>query len=413
MNRRLASALLYVLATYLFVEGLSYSCLLAIGKLRHIGYNPVMATLSAERKADLIEIVDRAKKGRLQHTSLDGPTGWVPGPPDINSAGMRDNREYNADPLPGTIRISAFGGSFVYTDEVPLEKTWIKRIDALTLSTEVLNYGVKSYGLDQAYVRYLEEGLKYHPSMVLIGHTVDDVERDVMVFLPFHWQDARGAYALAKPRFEIRDGQLTLLRNPLFSLDDYANLARNDVQVLKELGKHDYYYQNSYQQGGLDFLPSVRLAKVSWKVLATGLHEPIFKPDGSYNVRSEAYAVTAGIFDAFYRRVLEDNALPVIVVFPMSTDLNRSQKGKIRRYAPLLEHFRSKGYRFIDVQDALQAARVSGGGLFAKGGHYSPLGNQILAEYIVAQLKGWDLMEASKIRQAAQAERGRLATAVH
>ena len=405
------------------MEVLSFFCLLSIRKLRHVGYDPNVASLSTVQKARLSQFVTYIRSGgkssqnatvpdiygRIERSMMDGPTGWVTAPPEANLAGMRDNREYNSEPPAGITRILAFGDSSTYGDEVALGDTWAKRVTAAAPSVEVLNYGVRAYGLDQAYLRYLKEGFKYHPSAVIIGYMVGDIERDVVVFRLFCTRAPFDFWA--KPRFQLRDGQLTLLRNPLFTVQDYENLLRNDSQVIKELGQNDYYYQTSYVHGRFDFLPSVRLAKVSWRVLTLRLHHPIYSSDGGYNVKSEAYQVTAGIFDAFYSRVLEDGALPIIVVFDARKELQRIHEGQVPREAPLLEHFRSKGYRFLETRDALET--VSGSTtatnrLFSQFGHYSPLGNQIVADYIVAQLKKWDLMDTSKLARAALAERKRL-----
>jgi lysophospholipase L1-like esterase len=402
-----------VLLMYLFIEALSLLCLFVL-KPHNIRYDPIVSTLTARQKTDLGNFLTQVANGTEEHTNLDAATGWVTAPPDANSAGMRDNREYATAPQPGTVRISAFGASITYADEVALEDAWTKRMTALAPSVEVLNYGVKGYGLDQAYLRYLEEGLKYHPSAVLIGYSAEDLIRDVLVFWPF--KEGANARAVAKPRFQMRNGQLTLLPNPLSSVAEYQNLLRNDAQVMQDLGQADYYYQNGYRRGPLDFSPSVRLAKVFWSICAIRWRQPTFQRNGAYNVKSEAYQVTTGIFDAFYRKILENGALPVILVFPLPVDYDRSHQGKPRRYAALLAQFRARGYRFIDVQDALDAA---GSGtresqLYTKNGwHLSPLGNTLVAKYILSQLNAWDLLDASKLAQAAQAERKQLSPENH
>jgi len=45
-------------------------------------------------------------------------------------------------------------------------------------------------------------------------------------------------------------------------------------------------------------------------------------------------------------------------------------------------------------------------------GHYSPLGNAIIAKYILGQLNEWDLVDAPKLSLAAQEERHRLGVEV-
>jgi hypothetical protein len=154
------------------------------------------------------------------------------------------------------------------------------------------------------------------------------------------------------------------------------------------------------------------LAKLFSTQIKKHLTDPVFNLDGRYNEGSEAYQVTARIFDAFYQKALDNGEFPIIVVFPDINDQERNRRGDVRRYEALLEYFRSRGYRYIDVQDALEPhySRYSVGQLtVGNWGHYSPLGNKIVAEYILAQLKAWDLLDPAKANAAAQREQQRLA----
>jgi hypothetical protein len=180
---------------------------------------------------------------------------------------------------------------------------------------------------------------------------------------------------------------------------------------LPKIGQYDYFYQHNYDYSRFDFSPSVRLGKEFWREIDQRLLDPIFKLDGTYDPKSEAFQVTAGIMDAFYRKALENGALPIILVFPNNDDQERRRASKSCRYQPLLDYFRSKGYRFLDMQEALTPyppvyVRRN---LFTEfGRHYSALGNNVLAKYIVSRLHGWDLTDPAKLTRAAQVERARL-----
>ena len=96
----------------------------------------------------------------------------------------------------------------------------------------------------------------------------------------------------------------------------------------------------------------------------------------------------------FTGAVLENGALPVIVVFPDPNDQLRSREGKGRSYEPLLQDFRSKGYRFIDMLDALKQieSRHTFDELTVNRGHFSALGNEVIARSIppaFARLAYW------------------------
>lgn len=401
---------LFIIFVYLLVEGMSFAGLRLLAKVARVTYDPRPAKLSAVQRTELTNFVQR---GNGERTSMDPVLGWLPVAPG-NSAGIRDDHEYDKTPAPGIVRFSAYGDSFTYGSDVELGENWAKRIPSLAPNVEVLNYGAPAFGLDQAYLRYLRDGAEYHPHAVFIGYMSENLERDVNVFRAFYTNAYRDTI-FTKPRFQLKDGRLVLLKNPLSSVDDYAEFLRNDTHVLAELGRNDYHYQVSYGPGPLDFSPTVRLAKIFWARMNSRVLRPVYTRDGMYNTKSEAYQVTARIFDAFYRKVAENGALPIILVFPDLTDQIRSRSGRPRRYAPLLEYFHSQGYRFIDTLTALEASqsRHSVDELTRNWGHYSPLGNDIIARYIVEELRQGDLLDAARLNQAMQAERRRLALTGH
>ena len=344
--------------------------------------------------------------------TMDPDLGWInrPGRRGINAAGMRDNREYNREADSSVLRIAAFGDSFTYGSDVDLGENWAKRIAAINPGIEVLNYGVGGYGLDQAYLRYLKVGAAFHPHMVLIGYMVENIGRHVNVYRGFY----TGHYPewfLTKPRFRIEKGQLVLIPNPLRSVDDYRRLRDDEGTVLRELGRNDFHYVGHYGAGPFDFSPTVRLLKIVRARIALKRQRPIFRMDGQYDEKGEAYGITVAIFDAFYRKVLETGALPIIVVFPALEDQQRSREGKQYSYAVLLNELNRKGYRYIDVGDALHAVeqRYTIDDLSVKWGHYSKLGNDIVAQHILKTLGNWNLDHISKVKAAAATERARLA----
>lgn len=332
---------------------------------------------------------------------------------ETNSAGMRDNREYERVPPPGTIRISAFGDSFTYGSDVALGDTWAKQLAVIDPSIEVLNYGMGAYGLDQAYLRYLQIGTEYHPHIVFIGYMSENIARNVNIFRAFYTRLYRNVI-FTKPRFKVRNGELVLLKNPLSTFADYEHFLFDDREVLAKLGENDYHYQTNYNQGAFDFLPTVRFTKIFWSTLDKKILKPIFTLDGMYSVESEAYEVTVKIFDAFYQKVLENGALPIILIFPDLNDQRRSRKKEECRYTPLLNYFRSKRYYFIDTLGALEPyeSQYTVDDLVEKWGYYSPLGNKIIAEYISTHLKNWDVTDLSKLKEAIQVARKHLDVAV-
>lgn len=408
MRSKLLIRLTAMLALWAFIESLSFAALIALRKMRDISYAPTALQLSPAARQHLDAFLAR---GQGERFDMHPVLGWVPSltHPEINRAGMRDDREYDRAPTPGILRIAAFGDSFTYGSDVALGENWAKKLAALASSIEVLNYGVGAYGLDQAYLRYLEVGAEYRPDVVLIGYMTENLARDVNVYRGFYTNMYRDTI-YTKPRFRLVNDELALIPNPLASLDAYRRLREHEAEVLGEIGRNDYHFVGRSSAGAFDLLPSVRLLKLAWAELRRANQIPIFTRDGRYDERSEAYQVTRRIFDTFYRKVLERGALPIIVVFPDLNDLNASRARKPRRYQPLIADFRAKGYRFIDVLDAFESTRgrYAIQDLTKEWGHYSKLGNELVAKHILNRLTEWRLATESETRRAAAAERQRL-----
>jgi hypothetical protein len=100
---------------------------------------------------------------------------------------------------------------------------------------------------------------------------------------------------------------------------------------------------------------------------------------------SEAFRLTTQILEAFYCAVLQHQSLPVIAVYPDVGDFNRHLGHRPKRYEPLLQHLQNQGFRYLDLLEAFVAydAEVPKDKLTVGGwGHYSRLGNQIVANYL-------------------------------
>src|SRR5262249_1689918 len=107
-----------------------------------------------------------------------------------NSQGLRGSSEHSYEKPPGTLRILTFGDSFTFGDEVSDNETWPYYLEKLLPGSEVINFGVHGYGHDQMLLYLQEEGIKYHPDIVILGFLPFDMKRNVVSFRDY-----------AKPRF--------------------------------------------------------------------------------------------------------------------------------------------------------------------------------------------------------------------
>jgi lysophospholipase L1-like esterase len=97
----------------------------------------------------------------------------------INAEGLRDE-EHAWTPTQGVTRILLLGDSFVEAMQVPLEKTFAKRLEAKLNDdgrrVEVVNAGVSAFDTDNELLFFDSDGRRYRPDVVLLAFTeVNDV----------------------------------------------------------------------------------------------------------------------------------------------------------------------------------------------------------------------------------------------
>ena len=210
-SRILLGVLIYAAGVLVFAEGFSRAIL---------AWPPVFRRVA--RRDDVswrLEWARRRASGPAASFPFDAyhPTrGWTlrPGLRDLpvfsgktlssNSAGMRGDREYPEAKPPGMRRLVLLGDSFTFGEGVSDAETYARQLSDLLPRLEVLNLAVHGYGNDQMLLALKEDGLRYHPDLVVLGFVHEDVERNVLSFRDF-----------AKPRFLLSRGGLVLTNTPV------------------------------------------------------------------------------------------------------------------------------------------------------------------------------------------------------
>ncbi len=399
-SRKMLAVFLGVIAVYAACELLSLAGMRLADAVRGYRLEAGTAVLSPERLAE-VEALLSPEAAEKTMTVFDRTLGWGLRP-DFGSGGQKTNsagivalREYAEHPPPGVVRIAAFGESFTQC-VVRNEATWERVLEESGPGIEVLNFGVSAYGPDQAYLRYLRDGRRYRPEIVLIGFMTENIWRLVNVFRPY--ADPANS-PLAKPRFLIGGEGLRLVENPLRDADDLKGLRTlNSDQAMRDrLGEHDRFYRRSYYSAPpaiVRFSPLARLAwdafrVLSWKAAdARGLG--VIGPDGCYNSSSEAYRILEALLGQWAADLSRDGAIPVVLIFPQRSDIEKWRAGKPKQYQPLLGLLRGKGIKSIDLMDAFRSCALEG--VFTRDGHYNEAGNRLVASRVGGALQGWGLL---------------------
>ena len=372
-----------VILAYILMELSASFGLYVLNKYFDSRYEPA-DVLSAKHSDIIRNLIDQ----KTNYLSFSPTLGWTikkHGSSELyqaNSYGIRSDKEYAITPPDGIRRVSTFGDSFTHCDDVRNNETWQAIMERDDSNIEVLNFGVGGYGLDQAYLRYLEDGRQHKPHIVLIGFMSENIYRNVNTYRPFYFP--KTGVPLTKPRFVIKDGELSLIQNPMKSLDDYKYFLSNAKSILPKIGENDdyYKYKKYYRSNTIDFSPTVKIFKLLINGVNNKLENDKIIINNKYNENSDALNVTKKIFDEFYKSATNNNSLPIIIIFPEKGDVIRYKDKKDKQYSNLLSYFESKGYRYIDLIDAFNDMNTED--LFK--GHYSPLANKLVAQYILDYL---------------------------
>jgi len=200
---------------------------------------------------------------------------------NTNSKGIRGITEYTYERQPGKLRIVTLGDSFTFGDEVSDNETYSSDLATMLPNTEVLNLGVSGYGHDQMLLYFQEEGVKYHPDVVILGYVSFDADRNLHLF---------GAFE--KPKFELSHGRLHLTNVPVPTAAEV--LAREPYR-----------------------LKSLDLAMMLGERLGSGL---------GWNEK-KAQEITSAILTELVNTIRSHGAVPVFVYLPVWNQIYDLREG--------------------------------------------------------------------------------------
>ncbi|HEY2941797.1 MAG TPA: GDSL-type esterase/lipase family protein [Vicinamibacteria bacterium] len=354
--RKIVVAVLYGVAVALFLEGTARAVVSSDTLFRRIAGN--------DEASWRLRWVKRQGTGRRIYYAFDDyhPTrGWALRPNlrevpafggktlSSNSRGLRGAREYSLDKPAGSRRIVVLGDSFTFGEDVGDDEAWPRQLGALMPGVEVLNLGVHGYGHDQMLLYLKEEGLRYHPDVVIVGFLPDDMERNVVAFRDY-----------AKPRFVLQGGQLALRNVPVPTPDDV--LAREP-----------------YRLKFLDLLSMLR---------------------GDLRHRSgrdqdAMRAITLPLLDEMNAAITAAGARAAFAYLPVYGEIDKPEAGMTGRERFFFSHWRQRGIQSMYLRPYF-LEKLRGGAEFKTYGHWGPLEHRTVAEGVKAYLVEKALMPSPR-----------------
>lgn len=283
------------------------------------------------------------------------------------------------DPEANPARISLYGDSFTWSDEVSSEDAWGNVLSEL-IGERVANYGVGGYGSDQALLRFLGNEEDGAP-IVFLNHFSENILRNVNRFRPL-----LSSYAEAlgwKPRFILTpSGELELLALPTFSEAEYEAVVADPAAHLE----HEYFIPggpSGVQEFGFPLSLHVLASLRHFQFQARLRGVPYYAEFYETSHPSQSLAITEGILERFAREARHRGKIPVLTIIPSGRSLVHFQETGRWSYQPLLDALERRKLEVLNFGSPI-LERVGPEGVEALfgdvGGHFNEEGYRMLAE---------------------------------
>lgn len=256
-----------------------------------------------------------------------------------NSKGVRGSREFAFEKPSGVTRIVVLGDSFTFGEEVGDDETFSHHLQSMIPGSEVLNLGIHGYGHDQMLLYLKEEGIRYHPDLVILGFMPDDMERNTLSFRDY-----------AKPRFALRGERLELTTGPI---------PRPEETVAREKWRSKF----------ADLLTMAR-SRYEWRTRRTP---------------AVTRALTHAILDEMKTTIEAAGARPAFAYLPVYGEIPRVDDSMTGRERAFFAYCRERGIASLYVQPAFRA-KAKQGAKFKTQGHWGPLEHLTAAEGLKSEL---------------------------
>jgi lysophospholipase L1-like esterase len=282
-----------------------------------------------------IQYTPQVAHARWGWTNKPGVRSWLGARVSVNDQGMRATRRYPLQKPARTTRIEVFGDSFAFGDEAGDGDVFAAQLERDLRGSEVLNFAVSGYGLDQVLLRFREDGAHYHPDIVVIG---------LASVLLFRCRD--GFTSWYKPYFDLHNGQLMLRGLPTPSpAEAYAR-----------------------HQHSLRILDVARLFWERWQLKTNS--------DAQFIARSDLICMR------LVEEIRQSGARPLIVLYPTVNEYRQGSAAQsvfdetcARTHADCLNLM--PAFAWADEKGLRLTAQV----------HWTPAGHHIVAERIAEYLR--------------------------
>ncbi len=320
----------------------------------------------------------------------DPELGWPSAKGAVSPPRDPTGAKLNLDfPDPTIACAAAYGDSFVWGDDVPLDEGWVEHLSRM-LGCRVSNFAIPGYGTDQSYLRFrrISDDAPVH----MLGIFPENIMRNVnqyRVFLLGIPPDP----AFLKGRFEIGStGGLVWSPRPKLDQERFKKLHFEPMSIVP----NEYFLPDSPDGPVTVRFPAIAtLTRVAVmpRVLSRLTGWPSWAEFYSPDHPSGAFALMAEIAEAFVTEAEARGKHGIIVMMPGASSFRTLRLHGALDYAPLLKELAKRN---VDVYDpsadliaALDGRNICD--LFADPsaceGHYGRYGTKIVADVVARELQ--------------------------
>lgn len=332
-------------------------------------------------------------------TGKSGKTNWT-----INQFCARTNP--NFDNLESNT--SCYGDSFTFSRQVNDDETWVHYLSEFT-NSNVINFGVGNYGVDQALLRLKREFPKHPTKIVIMGVVPETICRIVSVWK--HYYEYGNTFGF-KPRFILKNNSLNLIENIIDSKDKFEKYQN----YLEDINRYDFFYKNKFLKEKISFPYCITILKnlrrnfgiINWvqKInqgkknnfdctdIEWNTMKIIMKINLDWRVKlfqdNETCELLKQILVEYANYGKKQNFKPVFIFLPQKDDILFIKKNFNFYHNFVNELKKIENLFCIDItKDMINIKEIDR--MFSDnneyGGHYSKDGNQKVAELIFNELK--------------------------
>lgn len=346
---------------------------------------------------NILNSIRKYESSEKSYLLYDPELGWSSRPHGSSENGLYSangdsirmpsaNMAVSKDPRPGVLRISVFGDSFTHGDEVRFEDTWGNRLEnnmkALGIDTEILNFGMAGYGMDQALLRWRKDGRSFSPDIVIFGLCTENMGRNLNLIRPVY--RCQGGVPFSKPRFIIAEnGGLKIVNVPAVPPGEL-------IRIIKDPGswdpmKHERWFdERDYTNS---FLRKSRLFALIERFVDKAMQSlKMFKDKNNIAVTDdESIRLAVKIIREFRDDARSKGSEFYVVFLPSRNEIMAPAGGRDLFCGKLLEYL-EKDVKVIHAEYGMRRqADISGvESLFQ--GHYNALGNRCVADAITEHI---------------------------